>query len=208
VLYVRVAPNPIERRGTANRTPSSRAVGETITLRWTNGLFLPVSGVSNLEKLAAERRREELFLKLLEQFTRQGRNTCDKAFASTYAPTLFAKEDEAKQVGIRKADLEAAMRRLFSTDKIHLKPYGPPSKRVEGVFERLAERPLLPFRDHKQALDRRRPGLDLDDDLNIAVGRRRSGARGAGAASPRLGCHLVQRDPNLLKLLVQLLLVV
>jgi hypothetical protein len=86
VLYVRVAPNPIERRGTANRTPSSRAVGETITLRWTNGLFLPVSGVSNLEKLAAERRREELFLKLLEQFTRQGRNTCEKAFASTYAP--------------------------------------------------------------------------------------------------------------------------
>jgi hypothetical protein len=81
-------------------------------------------------------------------------------------------------------------------------------ERVEGVFKRLAERPLLPFRDHKQALDRRGPGLDFDDDLNIAVGRRRSGARGAGAASPRLGCHLVQRDPNLLKLLVQLLLVV
>ena len=149
VLYVRVAPNPTERRGTANRTPSSRAVGETITLRWTNGLFLPVSGVSNLEKLAAERRREELFLKLLEQFTRQGRNTCEKALPQPmhHAPTLFAKEDEAKQVGIRKADLEAAMRRLFSTDKIHLKPYGPPSKRVEGVFERLAERPLLPFRE-------------------------------------------------------------
>ena len=42
-------------------------------------------------------------------------------------------------------------------------------ERVEGVFERLAERPLLPFRDHKQALDRCRLGLDLDDDLDIGV---------------------------------------
>jgi hypothetical protein len=38
--------------------------------------------------------------------------------------------------------------------------------RVDSVFERLTERPLLPFRDHKPALDRHRPGLDLDDDLN------------------------------------------
>ena len=79
-------------------------------------------------------------------------------------------------------------------------------ERVEGVFERLAERPLLPFRDNKQALDRRRLGLDLDDDLNIAVV---GGApRLVGLGSPRLGCHLVQRDPNLLKLLVHLFLVV
>jgi hypothetical protein len=74
---------------------------------------------------------------------------------------------------------------------------------------------FLPFRDHKQALDRHRPGLDLDDNLNIAVARCRSGTGGSGAGSPRLGCqltrvgcHLVQRDPNVLKLLVQLLLVV
>ena len=52
-------------------------------------------------------------------------------------------------------------------------------ERVEGVFERLAERPLLPFRDHKQALDRRRLGLDLDDDLNIVV----------GGGAPRLGAR-------------------
>ena len=103
-------------------------VGETITLRWTNGLFLPVGGVSNLEKLVAERRGEELFLKLLEQFTRQRRNTCEKPNAPTYAPTLFAKETEARELGIRKIDLEAAMRRLFATDKIYLEPYGPPSK--------------------------------------------------------------------------------
>ena len=57
--------------------------------------------------------------------------------------------------------------------------------------------------------------LDLDDDLNTAIGRQRSGARGTGVELQRLECrltrlgrHLVQRDPNLFKLLVPLLLVV
>jgi RecA-family ATPase len=103
-------------------------VGETITVRWTNGLFLPVSGISNLEKLAAEQRADQTFQTLLDRFNGQGRNTCEKSSAHNYAPALFAKEDEAKRLGIRKADFEAAMRRLFAAGKIHLKPYGAPSK--------------------------------------------------------------------------------
>jgi RecA-family ATPase len=103
-------------------------VGETVTVRWTNGLFLPVSGISNLEKLAAEQRADQTFLTLLDRFNGQGRNTCEKLNASTYAPTLFAKEDEAKRLGIRKADFEAAMRRLFAAGKICLEPYGARSK--------------------------------------------------------------------------------
>src|SRR4029077_4180582 len=42
-------------------------------------------------------------------------------------------------------------------------------ERVEGIFELFADRPPLPLRDHRQALDRHRPGLDLDDNLNIAI---------------------------------------
>ena len=45
-------------------------VGETITLRWTNGLFLPVGGTTNLEKLA-EQAAQHLFLNLLNRFTSQ-----------------------------------------------------------------------------------------------------------------------------------------
>ena len=36
-------------------------IGESITLRWRDGLFLPVVGVSNLEKLAAKQAAEQLF---------------------------------------------------------------------------------------------------------------------------------------------------
>ena len=63
-------------------------------------------------------------------------------------------------------------------------------KRVEGVFERLAERPVLSLRDQKQALDRQSPGLDFDDDLNIAIG---GGAPELGARGrvPRGANHSV-----------------
>jgi RecA-family ATPase len=111
-------------------------VGETITLRWNNGLFLPVSKTGGLEKVAAERRAEEVFLSLLEQFTRQSRNTCEKPTAPTYAPTLFAKENAARDLGIRKSDFEAAMRRLFGADKICLKTYGSPSRGTSRLVSR------------------------------------------------------------------------
>ena len=45
-----------------------------------------------------------------------------------YAPTVFAGEAEAKAVRLRKDDIKAAMGRLFDANKIHLEPYGPPSK--------------------------------------------------------------------------------
>jgi RecA-family ATPase len=103
-------------------------VGETVAVRWKDGLFLPVAGVGNLEKLAAERAVDHLFVELLSRFNSQGRNTSERSSANNYAPTLFAKENEAKELKMRKVEFEAAMRRLFATDKIRLEPYGGPSR--------------------------------------------------------------------------------
>jgi RecA-family ATPase len=103
-------------------------VGETINLRWKNGLFVPVGGVSNLEKLAAEQKANETFCTQIIQFTQQGRNISTKPNAPTYAPAEFAKEKEAKDAGLRKSDFEAAMRRLLAAGKIRVEPYGPPSR--------------------------------------------------------------------------------
>jgi RecA-family ATPase len=102
--------------------------GETITLKWQNGLFLPIAGTTSLEKLAAERVAEQLFLTLLEAFNQQGRNTSAKPSAPTYAPTLFAKEKQARERGIKKPAFEVAMRSLFAANKICQQPYGPPSR--------------------------------------------------------------------------------
>ena len=103
-------------------------VGETINLRWKNGLFLPVSGVTNLDKLAVEQAAEHLFLNLLNRFTAQGRNLSDKPNANNYAPSAMAKEKEARDSSVRKATFEVAMRNLFAADKIRVETYGPASK--------------------------------------------------------------------------------
>ena len=63
-------------------------IGASILLRWKNGVFVPEAGEGTLEKAAAERRAEELFLTLLKRFNGQGRNVSDKVGPS-YAPALF-----------------------------------------------------------------------------------------------------------------------
>jgi RecA-family ATPase len=105
-------------------------VGETINLRWQDGIFVlvPTTEMGSLEKLAADQKVDEAFLGYLAQFTRQGRNVSHKPNANGYAPAEFAKEREAKEAGMRKTDFEAAMRRLLAADKIRVEPYGPPSR--------------------------------------------------------------------------------
>jgi RecA-family ATPase len=110
---------------------------DTIALRYQRGLFLPEGGIANLDKLARETRADELFLDLLRRFAGQGRNVSHKPTAPNYAPTAFAKEDDAKKPRLKKADLEAAMSRLFNANKIHNETYGKASR----PFERLAVKP-------------------------------------------------------------------
>jgi RecA-family ATPase len=103
-------------------------IGETINLRWKDGLFLPVAGVSGLDRMAFEQTTEHLFLSLLNRFKEQGRNLSDNSRANNHAPLMMAKEKEARDLKRRKADFEIAMRNLFAADKIRMETYGPPSK--------------------------------------------------------------------------------
>jgi RecA-family ATPase len=103
-------------------------LGESVVLRYRNGLFLPEAGMSNLEKIAREAKTDEIFLDLLKRFSSEGRNVSNKSSANAYAPTCFAKETEAKSAALRKADFEEAMRRLFADGKIRVEDYGRPSR--------------------------------------------------------------------------------
>jgi RecA-family ATPase len=102
-------------------------VSESIVLRYQNGLFLPVPGVTSLDKVAQEARADAVFLALLRRFTNANRNISDK-HGPTYAPALFAREDEAKQAVLGSKHLEAAMRRLFKNEVITNERYGLPSR--------------------------------------------------------------------------------
>jgi RecA-family ATPase len=105
-------------------------IGARVQLRWKNGVFVPEAAEGSLEKAAAERRAEDVFLMLLNRFSGQSRNVSDKVGVS-YAPALFAKEPEAQNKIVGKDKLASAMSRLFGAHKIHMEPYGYPSR---GTF--------------------------------------------------------------------------
>jgi hypothetical protein len=77
------------------------ALAETITLRWQDGLYVPVSRQGFLDEAAARAGANEMFLGLLDRFTRTGENVSNKPSANNYAPSRFAAEDEAKTKHLR-----------------------------------------------------------------------------------------------------------
>jgi RecA-family ATPase len=95
--------------------------GGKIDLEWKNGLFVPISRPTGIDKLAAEKKVEDAFVGLLKEFTAQGRNV-NANKGPTYAPAIFAKEG-----GIRREELESAMGRLLKAKTIQVEQFGPPS---------------------------------------------------------------------------------
>ena len=110
--------------------------GETIVLRYQNGMFLPLPGMASLDKAAQEAKADQIFLELLARFTTENRNVSDKKGPS-YAPAFFAKEEEAKRAGLTGKALEAAMRRLFKAGAIWNEPYGKPSRLHHRIARRI-----------------------------------------------------------------------
>jgi RecA-family ATPase len=103
-------------------------VGETITMQWKDGLFLPAPTLGSLEKLGREQKVDELFVILLNRWNEQGRNVSEKHKANSYAPGRFAEEPEAKADHVSKRELAEGMERLFRADRIRSEPYGSPSR--------------------------------------------------------------------------------
>ena len=108
-------------------------LGENMVLRYQRGLFLPEAGVSDLDKASRTAKAVDVFLGLLGRLSSQGRNLSDKPTAPNYAPSAFAKEDEAKKYRMKKPELEQAMRDLFRANKLKIEPYGKPSRNLSRL---------------------------------------------------------------------------
>jgi RecA-family ATPase len=107
--------------------------GETISLRWQNGLFISETALTHFDKVAATREAEALFLHLLASFEQQGRNVGHKPTSPTYAPTAFATTDEAQKARVKKATFAAMMEPLFRSGQIHVQNYGRPSRPYQKI---------------------------------------------------------------------------
>ena len=106
-------------------------VGMELRLRWTKGVFrLDGQSVGSFDKLAADAKAEHVFLDLLAEFDRQGRDVSPKKSPS-YAPSAFAKNPDAG--GVTKKAFEAAMERLLKAKRIAIKLTGPMSRRYSKL---------------------------------------------------------------------------
>jgi RecA-family ATPase len=109
---------------------------ENIVLRYEAGVFVPVRGVSSLEKAAQGMRAEEIFISLLRRYQSDGRPVSHNKKSNNYAPTVFATEPEAKKAELRRRDLDEALVRLFSKELVVVETYGPPSRGWSRLVEK------------------------------------------------------------------------
>jgi hypothetical protein len=113
-------------------------ISDQIVLRYQDGMYLPVPGMTSLDQAEHEAKADEIFLELLRRFTRENRFVGGKP-SSNYAPALFAKEEEAKREIITSKMFEGAMRRLFKADMIWNEPCGKPSRPSYRIAFRTGE---------------------------------------------------------------------
>jgi RecA-family ATPase len=106
-------------------------VGEKIRLRWEDGSFVVKGSLSTPQQAAAVAKIDDVFLKLLDKLTAQGRHVRPNP-GRCYAPNEFAKEREAE--GVTAKAFETSMRRLLDDKKIVLKTEGSPSKRTTRII--------------------------------------------------------------------------
>jgi KaiC/GvpD/RAD55 family RecA-like ATPase len=105
--------------------------GEKVRLRWEDGSFVLKGSQSTAQQAAASAKIDDLFLKLLDKLTAQGRHVRPHPGRS-FAPGEFAKEREAE--GVTAKAFELSMRRLLDDKKIALKTEGSPSKLTTRII--------------------------------------------------------------------------
>ncbi len=99
--------------------------GETVTVRWEQGVFVPAGAPSPIERASAEADVDVLFIALLERATAQGRSV-GPSTGKNYAPSIFEAMPDAK--GVRRRAFAQAMERCLSTGKVRIETFGPASR--------------------------------------------------------------------------------
>ena len=103
-------------------------IGDTIKLRWRNGVLVP-EGPPSISRPAVE----DVFLALLDAVTAEGQRASPNLRAGNYAPALFMRRPPNDRGSYQRSDFERAMQALLKARKIKIEPYGPPSNETERL---------------------------------------------------------------------------
>jgi RecA-family ATPase len=109
--------------------PNSDEVGVVIPFEFPSQDAAPTP-----ERQEAERKAEHVFLEILARFTLADRPVNDSSSGPGNAPSVFARETEAKLAKLGKAALADAMRRLFEKGEIKVETFGPPSRERRKIM--------------------------------------------------------------------------
>ena len=106
--------------------------GAELVLTWQEGVFIADQAATGLDRMAMDNKADRVFLRLLDDFTKQGRFV-KSAPAQGYAPKAFAASGQSE--GLSKQALHAAMERLFAKGEIVeiLGGHSSPSKQTKRI---------------------------------------------------------------------------
>jgi hypothetical protein len=117
-------PTDTDERLLTRKKANFASIGDTIKLRWKNGLLVP----EDLAQRSYFRRvAEDVFLALLDAVTNEGQKVSPKPRAGNYAPALFMTRGPKEREDYQRADFVRAMQALLQQKRIKIVPYGPPS---------------------------------------------------------------------------------
>ncbi len=124
-------PNP-DRRNLRTMKSNYGRIGGEVQMTWKAGCFENDEPEDRLDAKSASSKAERVFLKLLREFTHQGRRV-NHAGSSTYAPKVFAEHPASE--GVTKVALRAAMNTLLASGKLKIATEGPRSRKVSFIVE-------------------------------------------------------------------------
>lgn len=108
------------------RKANYSSIGETIALRWHDGVLVPQTGVEGATGAPARAAAESMFLTLLDRCMAQDFSVSASSNSGNYAPKIFAKRPDRGRF-VRK-DFDLAMQSLFASQSIRVAEYGRPGK--------------------------------------------------------------------------------
>jgi RecA-family ATPase len=139
-LYLeRVAQDGIEINPDARVLSTKKAnygrTGGEISITYRNGIFVADPAETGLDRMAGNAKAERVFIKLLREFTAQGRRVNDKG-STSYAPKMFSEHPDGENV--TKRAFKSAMESLLASGKVRIDTEGPASRRVSYLVEVMA----------------------------------------------------------------------
>lgn len=118
-------PDPDVRTLTTKKANYGRA-GDVLSVRWRDGVFVPLDGIDGLDAMARARKADDTFLRLLDLLNDRGMSVSANT-GTTYAPAVFAHHPDAN--GVTKKELTASLHRLLTRREIKVEEFGSPSRR-------------------------------------------------------------------------------